>query len=381
MINIHLYPSSFAQESRIDKQSKTIKKLNIFSKIYLIGTVGEKHDSFQKVDESIFIKLLGIQNKNLGFFYKLVVFICWYISVIFFSISKPVSCVNAHSLSALPLGFFLKLIHKSVLIYDTHELETETHNLKGLRKLFCKKIEKFFIKYVDHIFVVSESISEWYKLEYDIKPPSVVINSPLQQKVLKKDLFRSQFNIRNDQLIFIYQGYFGTGRGLEVLLNSFAGKKEDSEVLVFMGDGDLKDKIELFAKNNNNIFYKEFVPIEIVQDYTSSADIGIALIENTCLSYKYALPNKLFEYSMAGLPVIISNLPEMKNIVNKYRSGVVVNGDTSLDLNNAIKKLLSGNLNDYKNNAKRMALELSWENQELVMLSTYNKINFKKGKY
>jgi glycosyltransferase involved in cell wall biosynthesis len=381
MINIHLYPSSFAQESRIDKQSKTIKKLNIFSKIYLIGTVGEKHDSFQKVDESIFIKLLGIQNKNLGFFYKLVVFICWYITVIFFSISKPVSCVNAHSLSALPLGFFLKLIHKSVLIYDTHELETETHNLKGLRKLFCKKIEKFFIKYVDHIFVVSESISEWYKLEYDIKPPSVVINSPLQQKVLKKDLFRSQFNIRNDQLIFIYQGYFGTGRGLEVLLNSFAGKKEDSEVLVFMGDGDLKDKIELFAKNNNNIFYKEFVPIEIVQDYTSSADIGIALIENTCLSYKYALPNKLFEYSMAGLPVIISNLPEMKNIVNKYRSGVVVNGDTSLDLNNAIKKLLSGNLNDYKNNAKRMALELSWENQELVMLSTYNKINFKKGKY
>jgi len=116
------------------------------------------------------------------------------------------------------------------------------------------------------------------------------------------------------------------------------------------------------------------VPTDVLLNYTSSADVGIALIKNTCLSYNFCMPNKLFEYAMVGLPVIVSNVKEMSEFVKKHQMGVVVKDDAVASLNEAIERLLSMDLTVLKQNAKKAALDNSWEHQEKKMQIIYRKL-------
>ena len=86
------------------------------------------------------------------------------------------------------------------------------------------------------------------------------------------------------------------------------------------------------------------------------------------------MPNKLFEYAMAGLPVIVSNVKEMRVFVKKNQMGVVVEDYSIASLNEAIERLLSMDLAALKQNAKKAALNNSWERQEEKMQTTYQKL-------
>jgi len=94
--------------------------------------------------------------------------------------------------------------------------------------------------------------------------------------------------------------------------------------LVVMGYGALEDEVKEAAAKASNIHFQPAVPPDEVLYYTSSADIGLCLIENTCLSYYYSLPNKLFEYLLSGLPVLVNDMPEQRRIVEEFKCGWVV---------------------------------------------------------
>jgi glycosyltransferase involved in cell wall biosynthesis len=119
------------------------------------------------------------------------------------------------------------------------------------------------------------------------------------------------------------------------------------------------------------VFFFPAVAPDVVLDYTSSADIGIAFIENTCLSYYFCLPNKLFEYAMVGLPVIVSNMKEMREIIEKYKWGIVVEDDEVSALMKAIDLILEEDLTQMKKNARIWAEENAWEMQEKIILQAY----------
>ena len=141
--NIHLYPSDFNYEIRIEKEAKAINKLNYFKKIFLLGA---GKGNF-KIDKNIYVKLFGFENNNKIIGQKIISFIIFYLSVLFFLSNKKVKLINAHSLSVLPLAFLLKIIKGSKLVYDTHELETETDQTNFFRRIIFKYIEKK-IKYI-----------------------------------------------------------------------------------------------------------------------------------------------------------------------------------------------------------------------------------------
>ncbi|MDZ7765466.1 MAG: glycosyltransferase [Melioribacteraceae bacterium] len=98
-------------------------------------------------------------------------------------------------------------------------------------------------------------------------------------------------------------------------------------------------------------------------NYTAAADVGVCLIENISISYYHALPNKLFEYIMAGIPVISSSLPQMKKIVEQYNVGVCVDLEKTTDVSNDLNEMLSdeSKLETYKDNCKKAAQELNWD--------------------
>jgi glycosyltransferase involved in cell wall biosynthesis len=356
-------------ESRIFKQAMFLSKNCDFEKVILLGIWKKRQSKNELFKDNIYIKrvsLLNIQNRSILYFY-------YFIYVFVFILLKRPRVINIHTLEFLPVLLIAK-IFKINIIYDPHELETEKIGLKSLRKQFSKWLEYLLINKVDHIFVVSENIADWYEKTYKVPRPTVLFNAPRGTHVMKTNYFKDIFFLRDDQIIILYQGGLGTGRGVEILLETFKKNKNDKIVIIFMGYGKFEREIQSASKSYKNIFFHKAVPIDTVLNYTASADVGIALIQNNCLSYNFCMPNKLFDYAMASLPVIVSNVKEMSEFIKKHQMGVVVDDDTVASLNEAIEKLLSMNLSLLKKNAKKAAINNSWEHQEKKMKIIYRKL-------
>ena len=366
-INVHIYPSNMTNESRIFKESKFISKNCDFEKIILLGIWEGGLNKDELYENNIYIKrvsLLNIKKRSILYLY-------YFMRMIVFIVLHRPKMINIHTLELLPLTVIAKIL-KIKIIYDAHELETEKENLKGFRKKISKMIERVFIGFVDKVIVVGESIADEYKKMYPkVDRPFVVLNTPNYTVTQKNDLFRGKFNIDKEKIVFLYQGALSKGRGVDLLLESFVKRKDDEVVIVFMGFGRLEEDIKTASKENNNIFFHSAVAPDIVLDYTSSADFGMHMIKNTCLNHYYCLPNKLFEYANAGLPVVVSNMKEMKELVEKYDMGVVVKDNKIESINNAIDKILDLDIERMKQNSRRCAEENSWNVQEKILKKVY----------
>ncbi len=369
-INVHIYPSSFKNESRIEKQAVSISNMGIFDSVLLIGAGKGAWD----LREGVSVRLLGSDNVLGTLSEKIKRFIGWYKSVYSYLKDKEVDCVNAHSLSVLPLAVALKFIKGAKLIYDPHELETETNGNFGARRMLARLTERILIRFSDHVFVVSHSISEFYSNTYGLKSVDVVLNAPNEVPLLNNDIFRDKFAIPKDTIIFLYQGVLSEGRGVELLLQTFSSLEGSPVCIVFMGYGPLVNEIKVRQKESKAIYYHPAVSPKMVHSHTSSADIGLALIQDTCLSYSYCLPNKLFEYGMAGLPCIVSPLVEMSRYVNENKCGFILEKVDQIALTKIIEKVCNIDLSVFKKNARAAALSHSWHKQELVLIQVYKKI-------
>lgn len=371
-MNVHIYPSDFKNESRIEKQAESISKLGIFSKILLLGAGESKHP--RTLCDKVEVMLLGENNRPASILGKVKRFIKWYRKIVKHLEGEEVECINAHSLSVLPLCVYLKVTKKAKLIYDAHELETETNSSGGIKKVLAKFVERCLIGYADHIFVVSDSIADFYRNQYKLDNIDVVLNAPLPKAQVKQNIFREKLGIAEDAVIFLYQGVLSPGRGIEFLLDSFTKLTNGPACIVFMGYGVLESKIKLYQKKYKNIFHYPAVSPADVHIHTSSADVGFALIENTCLSYNFCMPNKLFEYGMAGVPCVVTDLPEMRKYVNNNNCGFILSNIESESLISLVEQILNSNLTQIKKNARQGAINNSWEKQELVMLNVYENI-------
>ena len=139
-----------------------------------------------------------------------------------------------------------------------------------------------------------------------------------------------------------------------------------------MGYGPLENTIKEEAKNQKNIYFHQAVTAKVLLDYTSSADFGIIFYENNCLNHYYCLPNKMFEYLMAGLPVIVSNLYEIRKIVENNSIGVVATENTPTGLKQAIETAQELDKNQLINNIIKLKAIYNWEEQEKVLLRIYD---------
>lgn len=381
MNNLHIIVSEFKNASRVLKQTKSLVDSNVMDKVYIAALHEEGLDTEFNYDNKRELKRFSLWSRKLNknIFMQFFKFIEFCFLIYNHYKNKNINVVNIHNLSMLPLGVLLKYAYNARLIYDAHELEAERNGLKGVRKKISKLIEKKLINYTDMIIVVSESIADWYKENYKIKRPIVVLNAPNKRDLKKNNYFREQLGIREDQIILLYQGGLFYGRGIHLIIDAFKVRLEEKIVAVFMGYGELEQDIKSAAAENNNIFFFPAVAPQIVLEYTSSADLGISLIENTCLSYYYCMPNKLFEYSMTGLPVLVSNMKDMSELVVNNNMGGVITDFSVNGINQAIDNFLNQDLVLMKENAYRVACDNSWEVQEKKMLIAYenilNKIN------
>lgn len=379
--SLHISLTEFRNESRVLKEAVSLVNNGVVTKVYVAALHGPSLLRDQEYEAGIIVHRFSLTSRKFGqsLLAKFLKYVEYCVRICFYYKSSKVRVANVHALGLLPLGIVLKGLYGALLVYDTHELETETNGSVGLYKSLRKWLERRMIGHADLVIVVSESIADWYAREYSIKRPTVVLNVPRKRKQDRRNIFRDQLPIRADQHILLYQGGLAAGRGVSLVLEAFKERQESNVVVVFMGYGDLEAEIREAARQHSNIYFFPAVSPEVVLDYTASADIGVSLIENICLSYYYCMPNKLFEYAMAGLPVLVSNMKEMAAFVQNHQMGGVIAEFTARAINAAIDEILAHDLKKLGDNAYRAACENSWDHQEEKMLSAYAKIGLSQG--
>ncbi|QPL47217.1 glycosyltransferase [Halomonas sp. A40-4] len=285
--------------------------------------------------------------------------------------------VHCHDLNTLLAGVLLKIARgkKVKLVYDSHEYAPNDVPNEGKVSIAIKFLfEKILTRYVDCIIVVSDGIAEKYRKLYKPRILSTVMNCPARVKIERTEYFHNFFGLQSDVKIFLYQGALSRGRGIDIILDSFEKLKIKGAVLVVMGSGVLADMVEEAAQRCDRVYYHPPVPSKNLLGYTASADYGISFIEDSCLSYRYCLPNKIFEYLMAGLPVLTSNLPEMKRLVEAEHIGIVAEQNSASAFQLAVEKMMAVDKQQFKKAIDAAQFNYCWQNQESILLDSYRKL-------
>jgi len=279
----------------------------------------------------------------------------------------------ANDLDTLPANYFASKLRGKKLVVDLHELFPESPEIfrrKGLYK-FWESIESFFLPKCENIYTVCQSIADYYFDKYDLKL-SVVRNLPKEQKEFNQTTVEWPFPEKKKCIL--YQGATNMGRGLEGLIESM--QWVDAYLLI-AGGGDVLDKLKNRSKElqlDSKIHFTGKLPFTQLNEYTKLADLGISLEENLGLNYYFALPNKIFDYIRAEIPIIVSPFPEMSRIVDQYKVGFINKSNSPKELAKQLMEILSMTQEEkerLKRNCKKATVDLSWEKEEAILLAIY----------
>lgn len=370
MANVHIYPSPFTHESRILKEAETLKAHLAFGPIFLVGVAAPGLPRRQAVSDGIEIWRLG-PAKGQGLM-KIVCHLLWCANVLSFCLRMRARIINSHSLPVLPIGVLLKWLTGAKLVYDAHELETETNGLSGVRQKLSRIVERVCIRFVDLLIVVSPGIERWYRSTYGNLPAITILNTPLYREACRTSLLSERLGIRPEMKIILYQGVLAKGRGLESIIAASQDLHEAGYALVLMGYGPMEDEIAILAQRLPFYLHPAVAPGDLAA-YTASADIGLCLIENSCLSYELCLPNKLFEYAMARTPIIASDLPEIRSVLDGSGGGVCISDTTPDGIVTAIRSLDARPDGQLAQDLTAMARRYAWDRQEIQMVAAYQR--------
>ncbi|HXB13872.1 MAG TPA: glycosyltransferase, partial [Bacteroidia bacterium] len=220
-----------------------------------------------------------------------------------------------------------------------------------------------------YMLTVNDSIAKLYHNEYgtDVK---VMRNLPMKSELHNRKT-RKDLNLPEDKNIVLLQGAgINIDRGAEEAVQSM--QQVNNAILLIIGGGDAIENLKALTQKWNLAEKVKFIPklpFEKLIQYTAQADIGLTLDKNTNLNYLNSLPNKLFDYIHAGVPVLASALPEVKRIVEKYNIGECIESVTPEEIAKKISEILANKekLSTYKVNTTKAKEALCWEKEKKVL--------------
>ena len=293
---------------------------------------------------------------NIRLFWKLLFYKCTYIL--------------ANDLDTLPAAYLASKLKKSTLVYDSHELFSEGPELQGRSFVqgFWRTLENWLLPRIQHSFTVSQSIAFYYNSKYNTKM-GVIRNVPLLHDSNQEEYV--QFPTQNKTIL--YQGVLNPGRGIKPTIKALHHLTNVD--LVIIGYGKVASELQAFVateKLTHRVHFLGRIAHEKLANYTKLATIGMVLEEPLGLSFEYSLPNKLFDYIHAELPIISGSLPEISSVVHTHKVGLVIKDYEPKSIAKGIQELLedSSLYEQIKKHQKVAKNELCWE-KEQVLLNHY----------
>lgn len=285
------------------------------------------------------------------------------IRLFFFLIFRKYDYILANDLDTLPACFFVSKFKNIHLVYDSHELFSEGPELQGRKFVqgFWRKLEDFFLPRIKKSYTVSDSISDFYNQKYQNKM-GVIRNVPLKYEVLDEQ----EVIFPTPKRTILYQGVLNPGRGIIHMIKAL--KFIDNLDLIIIGYGKVEQvlkEVVLKEKMNSRVYFLGRISREKLANYTKKATLGMVLEEPLGKSFEYSLPNKLFDYIHAELPIIAGNMPEISKVIHHYKVGVIVDGYSPEKIAEKINEVLNnpGLISEIKEHQKKAKEILCWEKE------------------
>jgi len=296
------------------------------------------------------------------------------IRLFFFLLTARTDIILANDLDTLPAAFLAGRLRRKRIVYDSHEYFTGAEGLtaRPFQRKIWEAFERFILPRLDQMLTVNESIAQTYRNAYGI-PVYVMRNVPVWEE---EGSFpsREQLNLPANRSILILQGaYIDPDRGGRELVEAMEWLPEC--FLLIIGSGrDIPVIMKIIEQRNfaDRIRRLPRIPRNELRAYTHHADLGLTLDKPIHLNYKYSLPNKLFDYIHAGIPVLASDLPELRRIVKGYDVGRLITDIEPSSIANAVREMLaSPRRAEWKANALKAARELCWQKESDVLYQVF----------
>ncbi|MBK5285355.1 MAG: glycosyltransferase [Bacteroidia bacterium] len=307
------------------------------------------------------------------FFERGPLFYFWFnIRLFFFLLFSKADILYSNDLDTLLPNFIAAKLKRCKLYYDCHEYFTAMPELKGrpVVRMIWKTIEWLIFPRLKNIITVNFSLAKVYGDEYR-KKVSVVRNLPMTDNKNLPSKTKKDFQLPDKKLIVFQGAGINVDRGAE---EAFAAMQFVSgAVLAFVGDGDVVPKLKKMTADLNmsdKVFFVDKLPPDKLRQLTRLADIGLSIDKDTNINYRFSLPNKLFDYIHAGVPVLASPLPEVAAVVAGYDIGILISEHSAKHIAARITTMLSdeGQIKKWKENLAIAAQELCWEKEKMRFL-------------
>lgn len=303
-------------------------------------------------------------------------------------IQTPADIYHAHDVSALPACYIAACLHRKPIIFEAHEMPLDERSVSELRRSrrWLRKLLAILLAHIlprcKAIITVSPPIVEEIRSRYRVEKVSLIRNIPEYRAVQKSDRLRRYLGLKPGVRIGLYQGYLQPNRGLDKLVRAAAFLEQDI-VIVMMGEntGTTQAQLEaLIASERVEDHVKILPPVPYAEllDWTASADIGLTIYSpDHSLNIRMSLPNKFFEYLMAGLPVLSSPLEAIGELIRTYDVGHVVTSLLPEDIGEAINTILADQavLARMRHNALQASRQdFCWEKEKQRLIHLYQDI-------
>ena len=279
-------------------------------------------------------------------------------------VAQAPELIHANDLDALIPSYLASRKLKCKLVYDAHEINCDTryYDKYRLYAQAMRMIERYIVKRCDLMVCVSNAAADHYVSEYHITRPMVVTNCISQDNVIREEVRKHEgFEILN-------HGMYRDARGFELMVESCDYLKDYPDiVLAARGLGPLEESLRKGAaqkETKNFVFYPPADPRDMIREAACS-HVGVAITLPICLNYIMSISNRLFEYAAAGLPVIMSDIPEHRYLNDRYEIGIVIKENTPEAFAEAAVRLYQDRefYESCRRNAAVMSNEINWENE------------------
>lgn len=369
---LHILLTDYKVDSRVRNETESLYKRGHQIDVFCLKSRDTLKKEFRR---GVNIIRYGLSE------YKIIKIVTAYLQFIIIALTKNYRLVHAHDFTALPIGFVISRLKRIPLIYDSHELWSESEHEKY--HVYIMKIaylaERYCAKKSNYVITVSDSIKYYLEDYFDNKRIATVRNIPSYIYSQKSNILRERFMISEDIPVFIYEGSIDQKRGINIILNAINKIKELNFRFIFLGDGSYFDDLRDYIKANhleNLVIVLRSVPQNELIKYLSSSDIGVHAISNTCLNHEYCLPNKIFEYIHSGIGMVCTDLKEMSNIVESNVIGLTFKNNDADDLAEKMTTLINNKnlIHDYKVNSYDLSKRITWDHEFNELEKVYGEL-------
>ncbi|MBZ0298443.1 MAG: glycosyltransferase [Anaerolineae bacterium] len=265
------------------------------------------------------------------------------------------------------------------VVYDSHELFFD-RTFRGLPRwivsllMALRPLEKRLAHQSVAFIATSDSHADRLVQNLDMPRPVIVRNAVDLRRLGDR---AAVYPFVGERRVVAHSGSLLDGRHLPELVEALRHLPDDI-ALVLMGQGALADKLITQAETLGVAERFAIVPPvhpDCVAPTLSQADMAVVLPTAISMSAQFSLPNKFFEAIAAGLPLVVSSIPELKRMVDTYDLGLVCDPTNPADIAEKIEALLQPEtLARCRENAKRARSDINWANEEKKLIAIYQRI-------